>query len=347
MFFDFLSRFFGASEPAATEPFPPQLAALLPEAMALVADSLDPRVRLAAGYPHVLEPAVRRSLIFLRALTLELPAPRRLAPQAWNTDPAINAFFARRDDVTTVLGRSEALREFFDDPAQGAVEEAWGILVFRRVERTVLGMALEGGLLRQDVAQTQVSFTDHQLLRPAANHAGLRLAVGARVLQRLINVALERIEGIHKCGLRLADRKAFLATRRRRLAARARGLEALVDPPGAHAEELQALEAELRETESGLGVARASLATVDDFLAQVIEVLDHPEQYIRFTHTPLRLDRLGVKAMGDEGGGAVNEFVLTEIHLAGNEPRGLAVVRCARVDIPPREDPLEAAARYL
>ncbi|MBL8447924.1 MAG: hypothetical protein JNJ44_10980 [Zoogloeaceae bacterium] len=347
VFFEFLARFFRAAEPAASEPFPPPLAALLPEAMALVADSLDPRLRLAAGYPHVLEPAVRRSLIFLRALTGDLPAPRRLAPGAWGTDPLVNAVFAQRDDVTTTLGRSEALREFFVDASRVAVDEAWAILVFRRAERTVLGMALDGGLLRQDVAQTQVSFTDQRLILPAADHAGLRYAVGARVLQRLINVALERIEGIQKRGLRLADRKAFLATRRRRLASRAASLEALLDPPEAHAEELAAVDAELEETQSNLGATRSSLATVEDYLAQVIEVLNHPEQHIRVTHTPTRLDRLGVVAQQGQGSGATNEFVLTEIHLAGQEPRGIAVVRCARADMPPPEDPLATAARYL
>ena len=343
---DLIARLFGHTEPAAEGELPPHLVALLPEAVDLVVNTVEPKLRYARGYPDRLEAAVRCTMVFLHDLATDLPDPIELCTANWASDPRLNAFFASRDDIAAVMARSTELRAFFDEVGNVGAEQAVAVLAMQRVERTVLGVALEGDTLRQDVPQTSVSFSDPRIVIPAHNLAALRFELGSRTFRRLLNVALERIEAIHQRGRRLSDRKALLDTKLRRLEARRGGLESLAENPDAHAAEIEALEGEFQQTKADLAANRSTLATLEDYLEQVTDVLTHPEQHIKQVKTPLRLNRMGVKVKGDSDE-PVNEITVTEVSVGPNVWRTIAVVQCARTDLPAKEDLLARAERYL
>ena len=132
-------------------------------------------------YREKLEGCVRTSIAYLRSIGREGLEPILLARAAWSDDPRLNAFFATADDVPACLGRSRELRAFFENPSNGEVQEAYALLGMKKEERTVFGMELQGETVRQDVAQTAVSFSEHRLVAPSATLAATRLEIGRRI----------------------------------------------------------------------------------------------------------------------------------------------------------------------
>jgi hypothetical protein len=71
-----------------------------------------------------------------------------------------------------------------------------------------------------------------------------------------------------------------------------------------------------------------------------------PEQHVRLTHTPLRLSRMGIK-VEDASMGPVNELRLTELAIGDDFQAAIAIVCCPRGEMPPKEDLVAKAERYL
>ena len=83
------------------------------------------------------------------------------------------------------------MHEFFDQhPAAG---HCYALLTMQCSERTVLGVAMRGELIKKDVKQTSVSFTDHWVVNPSLNEPELRKTLEQRAFDYLIGYALEQI----------------------------------------------------------------------------------------------------------------------------------------------------------
>src|SRR5512134_2658136 len=192
-----LAKLLGAGdETAAGEDLPERARAALPEVIELIVETIDPRLRLVPGYQDKLGASVRRTVAYLRSLVPDPPPPIELSKNAWAADPRVNAFFAAAADVPLVMGRSKELRAYFDDPANAGTREAVALLAMEMREQNVLGVAMEGGLLKHDVAQTTVNFADHRIVMPAPSQADMRFELGRRILRGLTQIALKRIETI-------------------------------------------------------------------------------------------------------------------------------------------------------
>ena len=303
-------------------------------------------MRSNGRYKEKLEGCICKSIAHLRAIGRERLEPVLLARAAWNDDPRLNAFFATADDVPACLGRSKELRAFFENPSNREVQEAYALLGMKKEERTVLGMELQGDSVRQGVAQVTVSFSEHRLIAPSATLAATRLEVGRRIIQRLAQVALSRIIALDMKATELQEHKAYLGARLRLYNLARDGMEGIVKDPATIGEEIKTIERELKETVDGYIEAKTSLATLDGYIKHIDDVFSHPEQHVTLTHTPLRLSRMGVK-VGDATAGAVNELVVAELSI-GEDLRGaIAIARCPRSELPPKEDLIAKAERYL
>jgi hypothetical protein len=334
---------FGGREPS-TDDAPERH--LIDDTIELVVETVEPRIRLNPRYREKLEGCVRTSIAYLRSIGRERLEPILLARAAWSDDPCLNAFFATADDVPTCLGRSRELRAFFDNPSNGDVQEAYALLGMKKEERTVFGIESQGETAGQEVAQTTVSFSEHRLVAPAATLAATRLEIGRRILQRLAQVALSRIVAVDMKATELQQHKAYLGARLRVLNLARDGMEGLVKDPATIGEEIKAVERELKETVDGYVEAKASLATLDGYIKHVDEVFSHPEQHVSLTHTPLRVSRMGIK-VDAAATGPVNDLALAEVSIGENLRGAIAIVRCPRSELPPKEDLVAKAERYL
>lgn len=334
---------FGGARPDGGDEADRQLVA---DTIDLVVDAVEPRVKASPGYRDKLEPCIRKTIAHLRAVAREPLEPVALTRAAWSDDPRLNAFFAAADDIPACLGRSRELRAFFDDPAHSGAQEAYALLGMKKADRTVFAPKLEGDTLRHDVAQVAVSFSEHRVIAPAATLAATRLEVGRRIVQRLAQLALSRIIELDSTATELQQRKSFLAARLRVLKLGRDGMQGIVDDPATIGAQIAAAERELKETVGDYIEAKGSLATLDGYIRLIDDVFSHPEQHLALTRTPVRISRMGFKA-DDATAGPVNELTLAELSI-GDKVRGaIAIARCLRSEMPPREDLLAKAERYL
>lgn len=340
---DLFQRLLGGAPPDAGEPFPAHVEALVSEFTDLVAEEVEPRLRLAPDFSNRMTPGVRSTIAYMRTIAPGLEAALALAPARWTDDPRLNAFFATAGDISETLGRSRELREHF--AAHPTDAEAFAVLSMERRERSVLGVGLEGDVLRHDVAQTTVSFADHRVVAPAADEEGVRLELGERIFRGLLGIALARIEALQAGAQDLDERRARLETRLRRLKTRGAAVETLAEGAGAHAGEIADLEGELARTRADALASKTRLASLDGYLNEVTAVLERPAEHFTIEFVPVRVNRMGVRVDGDADG-PVNEFRVAEV--VGRElRRALALVICRRADLPPERAAFADAGRYL
>jgi hypothetical protein len=280
----------------------------------------------------------------LRAIARERLEPLLLSRSAWSQEPRINAFFATADDVPACIGRSQEVRRFFEQHPDCA--QAYALLGMKREERSVFAPKLEGEALKHDVAQTSVSFSGHRLLAPAAELAQARLEVGRRIMQRVAQLALSRILALDQKATDLQQRKGYLATRLRVLMLARDGMESLVSDPATIEQQIREIERELKTTVGDYIETKGSLATLDGYIEQIKAVLALPEEQVILTHVPLRINRMGMKV---EAGASepAEDLDLTELSIGEGLRATIEMVRIPRAEMPPKEDLIAQAERYL
>ena len=312
----------------------------------MIVDTVEPKVRADRRYRQKLEPFVRTTMAYLREVGRTPLQPVLLARAEWSSDPCLNAFFASADDIPAFLGRSKDLRAFFEDPANAGLEEAWALLGMRRDEKTVLAPRFEGGMMREEVAQTTVNFSGHKLVAPARSEQLVRLEVGRRIMARLAQVALGRILEIDRKGLKHEQNKAWLATRLRFLKLAQDGMEGIVEDPTTIAQQIDSVQRELDQAVKDYIEVKSSLVTLDGYMAQIKEVFGKPDQHVALTRSELRLSRMNVKmdASSEEPHQALT---LAELRVGDRLQAVVAFVRCPRAELPARQDLLAQAERFL
>jgi len=314
--------------------------------MARVID-LSPRLRMAQGHEARLRVAIGQAALHLRALVAEFPSARDLSPASWASDSYIRAFFGAADDVAPALGRSTELSGLFE--RQPGLLEAYAVLGMAMNERRTLGVAQEGGVLRSDVAQTTVSFSDHQIRICGATEAELRQEILRRMVDQL---AIEALAGIAADTARrddLEQERALVAARLRLLGRQGIGMQSVL---GGDAEvdagELARLRAQREENDMALKSLGSRSEALDRQLERMCEVFADARKLIRVTRTSLRLSRMNVvlAEQGEEDGHTLD---LEIARVPGDPPseRAFALVKVARVEVPKPRNLLDEAARLL
>jgi hypothetical protein len=75
-------------------------------------------------------------------------------------------------------------------------------------------------------------------------------------------------------------------------------------------------------------------------------VFAHAEDHVSLGHSQLRVSTLGVR-VDAEATGPVNEVALAELALGKDFRAAIAIVRCARGDVPSKEALIADAERHL
>jgi ElaB/YqjD/DUF883 family membrane-anchored ribosome-binding protein len=264
----------------------------LRDAIEQVVDASEPRIRLVGDYADKLMDAVDAALNHCQQLTRQLPPALTLSARAWASDPRVNAFFATAADLRAMLSQSWSVRAFFQQPGP---EECFALLLMVKRETGTFGSALEGDLLIREVRQIQVSFSEHRLHFPAASETELRQDLRQRMLVFLAGRARERIGKLRARRDALEEQRRQLRAQLQALRGQARGLRPLLSSADADERRLATLEQRLARTEQDLTDARKPLATLDDYLEQVRQIVGQPEPYLHLHPLSLRLNRLGIK----------------------------------------------------
>lgn len=254
---------------AAPEPAPP-IRQAIERAIAIV----DPLLKAVSGYERILAPAVSHALSYCEQLVAGIPGPVDINPRSFGADPLVHALFAAPGDIGEMLAKSRELREFISDPAQCAGDDFFALLGMRQREKGVMGMALHGEIVQNEVPQRLLYFADHTLGQLGGDHAATRQRLLAASFDGLAQgfaahvaqLRQERQEARTAWNLEPAARRLELEERQRRAIA-ALAPESLL---GAYADWLATAETRLYlkpsvVTVDRMGVIAANPATGDNF----------------------------------------------------------------------------------
>lgn len=273
----------------------------LDEALERAAARVDPRIKQTRAWPQRYRTPLLGALTQARRVTDAIPGPLQVDAAHYIRDPYVRALFASATDVRESLCSSPALRGYSGD-------SAYALLSVRRMETSALGVESSGGILRRDVLQRLVWFTDPRLSCPAANEADARRCLlwtlYERFLERVV-IGIQRIEADYQRLLR--DKDEALA--RLRKAA-----------DGQH-DEQRALEAVLRKLTDTARMLEPA-ARADIFEA----VLSHPQDCVYVEDYNLILDPMGVVHASEGQSATCLQF--TELYERYQEPRTVALIHC-------------------
>ncbi|MGO4332900.1 hypothetical protein AB4Z48_13045 [Cupriavidus sp. 2TAF22] len=308
---------------------------------------LSPRLRLVPHYQKRLGPKIGLALDVVRGLAAGLPAPREASAVAWGSDPYIHAFFGTAHDVELAFSRSADLREFFEHAPDA--REAYAVLGMAMAERHTLGVALEGDVMRTDVQQTTICFSDHQVRICGRTDAGLREEIVRRMLDQLA------LEGLARFAAGMSRRNVIerelelLKARLHLLERRGTGMRSVVGggsevAPAEHARLREQIEENAQEL-ARLGVASDALERQIDGLGEVFE-----EAGSRFSleHRNIRLSRMNV-LLPEQSTAPGDAIDLQSARVPGDPPlvRTFALVRFARAGMLSPMSLLDEAERLL
>ncbi len=304
--------------------------ASLRAALERAAQKVEPRLRHSRDFPRRLEKPVAHALEYVRGLAQAIPGPVEMSPERFGRDPFVHTLFGSVEQMQHALCMSQAMHEYARRPG-GAGPEAYALMGMRRRERLVFGMDMVGEVVRREVAQQVVSFTDHTLSGPAPTEAEARQLLAWNLFDSLLARVAGRLEARRGARQALAKERDDLTAELRRA------------PP----EHRPALEQRLKELLGALSEATLALdlrRLVEDFH----EVLLAPERYLRLEQVRLRLDAMGVVRSGDDPQPTSHALDFTD--LVGRDRRRWTVVlvHChPRPELLSMADRLHEASRWL
>lgn len=274
--------------------------ARLGEAIERVIEGTDPRLRALGEARARLAPAVSDALAFARGVADRLPPCIDMRPEAWDGTPMLRATFARPSDIVHVLSASEDLREFLATPDALGLETIHCIVASTRLERTVLGAAMEGDMLRQDVVQKTVSFGDFRLAGFSPSEEALRARIEEIVFEGLVIAALNAmVEGRHLQGEQLEARRRLLRARLQ-LLEKGGGLDATLDAGVAQHVDIAQLRTELTDNEAELARLKEGPTGLHGILELLVASLQEAESILQPQTLSLRLNAMNILAGPEE-----------------------------------------------
>lgn len=337
-----LQSIFGAATGRTRHP----AEAAVDAAIETAVDGTDPRIRMVGGYRKRLRDAVVCALGYLEELVEGLPGPVRLERRSFGANPYVHAYFGSADQIEEVIRGSESLRKFRSAVQEACAESCYALLAMRRHERTVLGVAQVGDVIRRDVKQLVVSFSDHLFVAPAGTIEGARQELKERAFADLVELALARIVALRTQRREFEQRRHLLRTKLCACRAAAVGLQPLTRPSYCDPVSRQRVEQELSRVEQGLEASAAELGTLGHYIEQVNQVLSRPRDHLWRETVALRLNRMGV-SVSPGAMQPADSLSVAEIEVKDTLRVAVSWVSLATTELEPRRDFAANLDRFL
>ncbi|HHJ16224.1 MAG TPA: hypothetical protein ENJ80_05945 [Gammaproteobacteria bacterium] len=304
----------------------------LQEAIEHVVDEVDPRIRALGGYRKKLRPCVERTLTYCSDLVDRIPESIEASSKSWGKDPMVKAFFSTAGDLRRIFSHNKEVRDFFDRRPDAGL--CYALLSMERNERTTLGMEMRGEVLKRDIKQISVSFTDHWVVKPSASEEELRKNLEQRAFDVLISYALERITELVAARDSLEEQNHLLGMQLKIAHLRS---QSLAPPRGSGNIDIEDLREQAAHTGQALEQAHARLTTLDDYIDRIADVLGDPQAHLRLNRISMCLSGMNIKLDGLSSATG-NTLELSEASLGKNLKRILSITRFPRDDLLPKRD---------
>ena len=324
--------------------------ALIREAIERVVDGTDPRLRAVSHYRRKLRDAVAHSVDYVAQQVATLPPAIEVGRRRFTTDPCLRALFISPDHLREVLSFSQTLHK---NPPKASFPSAvspelYAALSMERFEKTMLGVELQGDLLRRDVPQMTVNFRNHRVAFPTSSETETRREMMKRAFDYLIEAALQSLTATRTRKQQLQQQQRQLLQKKAQVLKRAEpGLEALLaNPAPRKAAETAAIERQLREIAAEFSQLHADSATLDHHLAQIVATLRQPERHLRMDRVSLTLNHMNIKVSGDKAKTA-NTLTFDDALIGANRRMTVLLVHFPRSELLESPDFFDEAQRIL
>lgn len=309
-------------------------AARVTEALERAVEGTDPSIRYLRGYRKKLQEAIEISLDYTERFIAEIPGAIEVSRRTFVSDPCVNAFFVNVDDLQTVFSTSSEIREFLE-ACHNEIPHCYALLCMHKSEKTVMGVELDGEVLKRDVYQTAVSFSDHRIYAPAPTEAETREGLRQCLFEGLVTHALGRIMHLKLSNHRLQQERQALHARLRYLQKTPAQGPGHAPADARTAGEAEDIMARLRKIEGELLNSRLSAPQVS--LNEVHAVFRRPDRFIRIRKSTLTLSKMGIRIdlHSPQPG---NVIQLTEVEVGEELPRVVTLAKFPRDELLPRPE---------
>ncbi|NJN47247.1 MAG: hypothetical protein HC808_13065 [Candidatus Competibacteraceae bacterium] len=116
--------------------------------------------------------------------------------RGFTSDPRLRRFFVSADHLQETLGSSRTIRKHILKHPQPPPALVYATLGMERIEKTVLGMELQGEVIKRDVPKVAVNFSSHRIVFPAQSEKAARWELKKRAFDHLIETVLQRLVSI-------------------------------------------------------------------------------------------------------------------------------------------------------
>jgi hypothetical protein len=313
---------------------------LIEAAIERVVDGTDPRLRALSGYRKQLREPVIHAIDHVVSLVDGMPAPLLVNRQNFSSEPQLRTLFASVEHMQEILGADPAVSAF---RASGVADSATVLLLAERVERQVLGVELQGELLRRDVAQVTVNFSGQRLVDPAAEEIETRRLLKRRAFDHLIALALARIADAQEARAGLSRQRDALRHKRDTLQQCSWGFEERQGPDSTQV--ASELHKELAAIDAGLAALHADSGVLGEHLRLVAEQLAQAESQLWAEDISLCLDKMNIQR--DRQDASATEIPFRELHNARGRRLVMQLLTIPFDELPQPEDFFAAVERYL
>ncbi len=315
--------------------------AVIQEGMQLALEATDVRIRTVPGHEAKLRRAVLATFDHIVTLVDGLSPPLDLSRESYRDEAKIAAFFSSVQHIQQVTREDPQLTDWLSGPEGRVAGELNALLIMQRSERKVLGMELQGEIMRREVAQLAVNFGSHRFLSPAESADESRRRLYRRAYNHILELALGRIVEERNERADLKHQRSLLQQKLKALGDGQWGLDAAKDPPVS----AQSIEEDIEQVDRQL----LNIGTDDEVLlrhlAILCEVLNNPQGQLWCEPVDLIVDRMGIKQT--QAGANHLDLHLQELHGARGGTAVVQRVRVPRWDFPERPDFLAEAERFL
>lgn len=307
---------------------------LMVRAVDAVVAGTDPRIRAVGGYRKKLRPAIKTSIQYVQDAVDRIPGPFTLAASHYGSDPTIHACFSSVDDLQSLLAQSKEVQQLFREARGGQAQWVYAFMAMQRREKIVFAPAIVDDRLRQDVAQTLVSYANRRIIAPAdSGHRARRQLMRSAFLD-LTASAMEAIGKLQRrSGARVVGAE-IERTRLQVLRGKREGLQDLITGGDGHDREIASLEQGLSDRPQDVGERPHKLTTLEDYLDQVVEVFSNPEKHLSLELSSIYLSRMNRKlppgAQDD-----LNEIRMADSGNSRGDHISIIAVRIPRAEMPP------------
>lgn len=305
-------------------------------------EGTDPRLRLVHNYKKKLAKPVQSALQYTDMLVTRSTQPILVNRQAYSLDPRVHAFFTSANEMQRLFSLDKSMRDFFASPKNQDQTEGCVLLAMKKQEKKIFGYEMEAGIIKRDVPQIAVAFSDHRLLAPARNATKIKEKLRKLAFNTLVECALANILNIrinrHDLEVQRRLLQEKLSTQKKSRYGLQSVLEDNIDYDNDDDDVSHETLLQLHKIEHQLHQVKVNLRTLDDSLAQVIAVLSRPERYLQLETVSLQLNRLGIKVDSPSSG---DEIAFHEVQMGESRRFALALVVYPRHEMMPPKRYLE------